>query len=168
MKGKLFFIILLILFLSLVSACSGKKVKLDGAPAEGTGDTGKAGEILIPGNSVIESGVKDIKSAAGTFDVSMGQFKGELKIDVIDGRFYGTLKFYNWGNGTPQPLKNLRINNDRIYFVRSITTKEELERYGGTAYFTQEFYGIFSGDGTLIRGYYRFLGAQDNWEARRK
>lgn len=168
MKIKLFVIIITILSLSLLSSCSGKKVKLDSSPAEDTGNTGKTGEILIPGNSVKESGVKDIKSAAGTFDVSMGQFKGELKIDVIDGRFHGTLKFYNWGNGIPQPLKNLRINNDRIYFVRSIRTKEELERYGGTAFFTQEFYGIFSGDGTLIRGYYRFLGAQDNWEARRK
>jgi len=168
MKLKLFFIILIILSLSIITACSGKKVKLDGTPSDNIERTGKTGEILIPGNSVKESGLKDIKSATGTFDVSMGSFRGELKIDVIDGRFYGTLKFYNWGNGVPQPLKNLRINNDRIYFVRSITTKEELERYGGTAYFTQEFYGIFSGDSRLIRGYYRFLGAQDNWEARRK
>jgi hypothetical protein len=98
----------------------------------------------------------------------MGIYKGELEIEVKDGRFYGTLKFYNRANDTAQPLKNLRINNDRIYFIRSITTKDELELYGDTAFFTQEFYGIFSSDGSLIRGYYRYPGARDNWEARRK
>lgn len=168
--GKNFsFTIILLLTLSLFAACSKKSLIESGLPDNGdTASADSSGIISIPGNTVKESGVEDIKTATGTFNVTMGPFRGELVTYVKDGRFYGTLKFYNWGNGTPQPLKNLRINNDRIYFVRSITTKEELERYGGTAYFSQEFFGIFSADGNFIRGYYRYLGAQDNWEARRK
>lgn len=168
MKKKYSSIIILILTLALFAACS-KKGLIENSISTG-GDfipADSAEVVLIPGNSVIDSGVEDLKTATGTFNVTMGPYRGELATYVKDGRFYGTLKFYNWGNGTPQPLKNLRINNNRIYFVRSITTKDELERYGGTAYFTQEFFGIFSADGNLIRGYYRYLGAQDNWEAKR-
>ena len=98
----------------------------------------------------------------------MSGYKGEIFIGVKDGVFYGTIKFYNWGNGAPQPLKNLKVNEDRVYFIRSITTKEEIVKYGGTDRFTQEFYGIFSKDRKIIRGYYRYAGTQDSWEAVKK
>lgn len=155
----------LIIPFSFILLCSKKQIQTPESILQGKNAEENIG---IAGNTVKESGVSDINKKTGTFNVTMGTYKGELAIEVKNGRFYGTIKFYNWGNGTPQPLKNLRINNDRIYFIRSITTKEELELYGGTAFFTQEFYGIFSSDGSLIRGYYRYLGAQDNWEARRK
>lgn len=166
-KNKL--LLLMILILPFFLFCSKKNISDTNSQIENKQPlTENNDKTTIPGNTVKESGVTDIKNRTGTFEVYMGSYKGELLIAVKDGRFYGTLKFSNWGNGTPQPLKDLRINNDRIYFVRSITTRDELKIYGGTAFFTQEFYGIFSSDGSLVRGYYRYLGAQDNWEARRK
>ena len=135
-----------------------------GNPVSGAGENTE----IIKGNSVTESGITDAVSHSGTFDIKMGDYKGEIFIGIADGSFYGTILFYNWGNGTPQPLRNLKVNDDRIYFIRSITSREEIERYGGTATFTQEFYGIFSKDREIIRGYYRYAGTQDSWEAIKK
>jgi len=129
-------------------------------------DTVKA--EIIKGNSIKDSGITDTENHTGTFEVKMGAYKGEVFIGVADNAFYGTILFYNWGNGTPQPLKNLKVNEDRIYFIRSLTTREEIEKYGGTAAFKQEFYGIFSKDRKIIRGYYRYAGTQDSWEAVKK
>lgn len=129
-------------------------------------DSGAEGKTeIIKGNSVTGSGITDVVNHSGTFDIKMGDYKGEIFIGIADGSFYGTILFYNWGNGTPQPLKNLKVNEDRIYFIRSITSREEIDKYGGTATFTQEFYGIFSKDKKIIRGYYRYAGTQDSWEA---
>ena len=108
------------------------------------------GTGIIKGNSIKDSGITDAANHTGTFDVKMGAYKGEIFIGVADGAFYGTILFYNWGNGVPQPLKNLKVNEDRIYFIRSLTTKEEIDKYGGTAAFTQDFYGIFSKDRKII------------------
>lgn len=164
MNKKIIILLLAAFPLCFFLLCAKKQVQV---PGDSISDKDTQINSSIAGNTVKESGVSDIAKSTGTFNVTMGAYKGKLVIEVKDGRFYGTLKFSNWGNGKPQPLKNLRVNNNRIYFVRSITSKEELELYGGTAFFTQEFYGIFSSDGYLIRGYYRYLGAQDNWEARR-
>jgi len=123
---------------------------------------------ILKGNDIKESGISEPDTYTGSFEITMSGYKGEIFIGIKDGSFYGTIKFYNWGNGTPQPLKNLRVNEDKIYFVRSITTKEELVKYGGTAFFTQEFYGFISKDKKIIRGYYRYAGMQDNWQAVRK
>jgi len=125
-------------------------------------------EKIVPGNSINESGIKDIKNHSGQFEMSMSGYKGELFIGVADGRFYGTVKFYNWGNGVPHPLTDLKVTEDKIYFKRVIKTKEDLIRYGGTAYFEQDFYGLFSSDSKMIKGYYRYTGTQDNWEAIKK
>lgn len=123
---------------------------------------------IVKGNSIKDSGVTDAENHTGTYDFKMGAYKGEIFIGVADGAFYGTILFHNWGNGIPQPLKNLKVNEDRIYFIRSLTTREEIDKYGGTAVFTQEFYGIFSKDRKIIRGYYRYAGTQDSWEAVKK
>lgn len=146
---------------------AGNIISQDNASGNVTPPGGGNGEIF-KGNSVKDSGISDLENHTGLFDVSMSGYRGEIFIGVADGMFYGTIKFYNWGNGTPQPLKDLRVNEDRVYFIRSITTREEIEKYGGTATFSQEFYGIFSKDGKIIRGYYRYTGTQDSWEAVRK
>jgi|GEM_PF-815445 len=117
------------------------------------------------GNSTNGDGVK--ATFQGDFHFSMSGYKGVLSLKEADGKVSGTLKFNNWGNGVPQPLKKLSIKGDRIYFERSMQTREELSKYGGRAYFKQDFYGIFSSDFSNIKGYYRYLGAQDNWEAKR-
>lgn len=120
------------------------------------------------GNNLSESGIKDVAVHSGQFDVSMSGYKGELFIGIDKDKFYGTIKFFNWGNGVPQPLINLKVTDDKIYFKREIKTKEDLIKYGGTAFFEQEFYGIFSADRKTVKGYYRYLGTQDNWEALKK
>jgi len=123
---------------------------------------------LLPGNSIQESGINDIVSHSGEFNLSMSGYKGELFIGVANERFFGTIKFFNWGNGIPQPLSDLKVTDDKIYFKRVIKTKDDLVKYGGTAYFEQEFYGIFTSDKKTIKGYYRYTGTQDNWEAVKK
>ncbi|MBP9042075.1 MAG: hypothetical protein KBG49_01150 [Spirochaetes bacterium] len=123
---------------------------------------------IIKGNDINGSGISNPEYYTGSFEITMSGYKGEIFIGIKDGAFYGTIKFYNWGNGVPQPLKSLRVNEDKIYFIRSITTREELIKYGGTDFFTQEFYGIISKDRKIIRGYYRYAGTQDNWQAIRK
>ncbi|PKL16805.1 MAG: hypothetical protein CVV49_14330 [Spirochaetae bacterium HGW-Spirochaetae-5] len=123
---------------------------------------------ILPGNNIQESGIKDITSHSGEFSITMSGYKGELFIGISNKRFYGTIKFFNWGNGVPQPLTDLKVTEDKIYFKRVIKTKEDLIKYGGTAYFEQDFYGIFTSDKKTIKGYYRYIGTQDNWEAVKK
>jgi len=123
---------------------------------------------IIPGNSIEDSGIEDIKNHVGQFDITMSGYKGELFIGTSNGRFYATIKFFNWGNGVPQPVTDLKINGDKIYFKRAINTKEDLVRYGGKAFFDQDFYGFFTPDKKTIKGYYRYTGTQDNWEAVKK
>jgi len=165
-------LVILLAVIVSVTGCSKGVKSVDGDISSAAGKPEKSTDIIkeeiVKGNSVKESGIKDPENHIGEFTVAMSGYRGEIFLGISDGVFYGTIKFYNWGNGTPQPLKNLKVNEDRIYFVRSILTREELVRYGGTATFVQEFYGIFSKDGKIIRGYYRYTGTQDSWEAIRK
>jgi hypothetical protein len=163
--NKTISLLLIIASLLTLTVC-GKTVKTDNRPPENTPVAD--GVIVLPGNSVIDSGVTDISSHSGLFDMSMSGYKGELFIGIADGKFYGTVKFYNWGNGVPQPLTDLRISEDKIYFKRVIKTKEDLIKYGGTAFFEQDFHGIFTPDKKTIKGYYRYIGTQDNWQAKKK
>jgi len=167
MKKKLLLLSLTAVCL-LFSACA-KSVKTDAVQAD-TDKNVPASETekKLYGNSITESGIKDISDHSGLFDISMSGYRGEIFIGTADNKFYGTIKFFNWGNGVPQPLIDLKVHEDKIYFKRQITTKEELAKYGGTAFFEQEFYGIFSADRKIIKGYYRYLGTQDSWQAYKK
>lgn len=111
---------------------------------------------------------KETEDVAGMYMLTMSGYRGELLLENTDGKLSGMIKFYNWGNGTPQPLTDLRISDNKIYFKRVINTKEDLIRYGGTAFFEQDFYGIFSADKKKIKGYYRYAGTQDGWKADKK
>lgn len=158
----------IILTALIITGCE-KSLRTDTVTNNINGTTSNVeADKILPGNSVNESGVKDISSHSGVFDVSMSGYKGELFIGIADGRFYATIKFFNWGNGTPQPVTDLKITEDKIYFKRIIKTKEDLIKYGGTAFFDQDFYGIFTADKKTIKGYYRYIGTQDNWEAIKK
>ena len=64
--------------------------------------------------------------------------------------------------------KDLRINNNKLYFIRSITGSEELKKYGGSRYFIQKFYGEFLLNGAEIRGYYVDTGTESQWRAAKK
>ena len=104
----------------------------------------------------------------GTYDVTVSDFKGVLTIEKESNRFNGSIRFFEWGNQQPQDLKNLRIRGNSIYFVRSVETKEELERLKSSRYFKQEFYGKYSDNGNFIKGYYTDSGIEKNWFATRK
>jgi len=119
-------------------------------------------------NETDKTGAGDIEGHTGIYALIMSGYKGEINIEFQDGKFTGTIKFFNWGNGVPQPLTDLRITGNKIYFKRIIRTREDLIKYGGTAYFEQDFYGIFSEDKKKIKGYYRYAGTQDGWKADKK
>lgn len=165
---KKFLLILSIIFTVLIITVCGKTVIKDPVSSDTNNISEVQNDSILPGNSVNDSGIKDITNHVGLFDVSMSGYKGELFIGITDGKFYATIKFYNWGNGTPQPVTDLKVTDDKIYFKRVINTKEDLLKYGGTAFFEQDFYGIFTSDKKTIKGYYRYIGTQDNWEAIKK
>ena len=104
----------------------------------------------------------------GTYNVTVSDFKGVLTIEKESNRFNGSIRFFEWGNQQPQELKNLRIRGNSIYFVRSVDTKEELERLKSSRYFKQEFYGVYYDSGNFIKGYYTDSGIEKNWFASRK
>jgi hypothetical protein len=162
----------IILSIFLIAGCTNA-LKTDSAVIDPVNNTLTDTEVnktdpILPGNNIQDSGVKDIASHSGEFSITMSGYKGELFIGISNERFYGTIKFFNWGNGVPQPLTDLKVSEDKIYFKRVIKTKEDLIKYGGTAYFEQDFYGIFTADKKTIKGYYRYTGTQDNWEAKKK
>ncbi len=107
------------------------------------------------------------KRYIGRYQIRMTGFQGDLVIQNRGGVFAGTIRFDNWGKGQAQALKNVIITGRKIYFIRSITTGEELEKFGAKRYFQQEFYGRFSEDGRLVRGYFKDSGGQNSWEGRR-
>ncbi len=121
--------------------------------------------IEKPNLDTLKNSKQKAFKGTGRFKFSMSGYRGELVLSEKAGVISGTLKFHNWGNGVPHPLKDVRLNGNRIFFKRSMETREELKKYGGRTLFKQKFYGIFSPDFSRIKGYYQYLGAQDNWKA---
>lgn len=124
----------------------------------------------IDKRTVIKNTAKkgDIQKFLGTYRLNVTGFMGTLDIFKIKDRFGGTISFDKWGYGKKQILKDVKINEGRIYFVRSLTTTEEMKKYNSTRFFTQKFYGSYSKDGKYIKGYYRDAGTQHSWKASKK
>ena len=160
----------LIIITAVMLISCAKTVKTDPAGNDALKDAvvNKSESAKEPVNETADIETKDIAIHAGVFTLTMSGYKGEITIDSQDGKLAGTIKFYNWGNGVPQPLTDVRITDNKIYFKRVIKTREDLIKYGGTAYFEQDFYGIFTEDKKKIKGYYRYAGTQDSWEAVKK
>jgi hypothetical protein len=161
---------ILIITSSVILSTCGKSVITDNKT-----ENSSSAEILNstetgiqPGDKIKDQGIKAATDRSGIFSFKMSGYKGEITLEVQDGKYYGTIKFFNWGNGTPQPLNDLKVTEDKIYFKRIIRTKEDLNKYGGTAYFEQDFYGVFTEDRKKIKGYYIYAGTQDSWEAVKK
>ncbi len=169
---KKFFTLLMILAttIMLISCAKAVKTSFSTASTEGLKDStaDKMETAKEPESENKDPGLKDIQAHTGVFELTMSGYKGEMIIEYSEEKLSGTIKFFNWGNGTPQPLTDLRITENKIYFKRIIRTKEDLVNYGGTAYFEQDFYGIFSEDKKKIKGYYRYAGTQDGWKADKK
>lgn len=167
---KRFSLCLIIITTTVMLISCGKAVKTDPAGNNVSDNAGinKTESGKQPGNEIKKTEIKDILDHTGVFALTMSGYKGEITIESLDGKLTGTIKFYNWGNGVSQPVNDLRITDNKIYFKRMIKTREDLIKYGGTAYFEQDFYGIFSEDKKMIKGYYRYSGTQDGWEAVKK
>lgn len=158
-----------IVFISILFMTCGKSVKKISSDKETVKEVMNTSPETIESENVIQKNIpEDISLHSGEFTVTMSGFKGELVLSNMDGVYSGTIKFFSWGNGIPQPLTDLKITDDKIFFKRVIKTREDLTKYGGTAFFEQDFYGIFTADKKTIKGYYRYTGTQDNWEAKRK
>ena len=102
---------------------------------------------------------------AGNYKFNANGNDGILTVVKGEKGYYGTIRFPNWGKGATEYLKRLSFKGRRIYFVRSVTTREEITRTGASTYFTQEYYGEFSTDGTLASGQYIIRGAKNQWNA---
>lgn len=107
------------------------------------------------------------KKYLGTYRLRMTGFTGELIIFSDNGILKGSIQFSAWGRGKKQPLKKVSIKGRKMYFIRSISTKKEIEEFGGSRYFKQDFYGTFSEDGSTIKGYFKDSGAQNSWDGRK-
>lgn len=92
---------------------------------------------------------------------------GYLYLGIQNGVIYGFIRFPQWANGVPEPLKGLMIIGNRIQFVRSVTTPEELRRVGANAYFIQNYYGEYKQGGDVIQGYYDVAGNRKMWDSSR-
>ncbi len=105
---------------------------------------------------------------AGEYKIVLEEYQGVLTIMKRGGGYRGTLRFVNWGTGAAEELKNFSIRNNSIYFLRSITSSDDLVKYGSSRYFRQEFHGEFSEDGRSLNGYYNETGVEIKWYARKK
>ena len=107
-------------------------------------------------------------SVLGIYRLTASGHRGILRLYSRKNRSYGYIRFPHWAKGVAEPLKYLRIKGNKISFIRSVTTKKELQRVGANFYFTQRYYGTFNKNKTFISGFYTSRGAKSIWEARKK
>jgi hypothetical protein len=122
--------------------------------------------IAVPdegeGLSAWQLGLKD---CIGDYVVNAAGNHGYLSLRASGGTVYGTIRFPGWGRGATEYLKGVTIAGNRICFVRSVTTQQELRRVGANACFTQQYSGEYYQSGRLIKGYYTVQGMRKPWEA---
>jgi len=136
--------------------CSKKIVKNDDNAS--TSDNGN--------DSTDPDDIEYLKGLSGAYKIIIAEgFTGRLVLKIDKGSFTGTIQFDNWGNGLPEPLKDIRINREKIYFIRSIQTQEELKKFGSTRFFKQHFFGKILENGKRIKGYFIDSGVETAWRA---
>lgn len=106
-----------------------------------------------------------LKDYVGDYTVNAAGNHGYLSLRANGGYLYGTIRFPNWGRGATEYLKNVGIANGKLYFIRSVTTQQELRRIGANAYFSQQYSGEYLRSGNLIRGFYIVNKERRQWEA---
>ncbi|MBN2041741.1 MAG: hypothetical protein JW864_17020 [Spirochaetes bacterium] len=119
-----------------------------------------------PGNAVTD--VSNPDDFPGEYEAYISNFKAIITLRVRNNKFYGEIRFSSPGSGVPQPLKDLTIADNKIYFIRSVETEEELKKYGSSRFFKQTFHGGFSADRKKIKGYFIESGAESSWGAFKK
>ncbi|TFH43366.1 MAG: hypothetical protein E4G96_01300, partial [Chrysiogenales bacterium] len=95
-----------------------------------------------------------LKDYLGNYVVNAAGNHGYLSLRVGKNGVYGTLRFPEWGKGGTEYLKSVRIANGRIYFVRSVTSRQEQTRLGANRAFVQVYNGEYYRSGGRIKGHY--------------
>ena len=142
---------------------------------------GKEGNILreidIENVKKIEF-IKEIKKIYSMNDDER-KFLGTYRADVSDhkailifyrkrrGHLGASIRFLSWGRGKVEYLKNVRVERNSIYFLRSCRAKL-CRHIGATTNISQRFRGEISADGIKIEGYYKGGESDTRWEATRK
>ncbi len=108
-----------------------------------------------------------LKDYIGDYVVNAAGNHGYLSLRASGGYVYGSIRFPGWGRGATEYLKGVRIAGGKIYFIRSVTTPQELKRVGANAYFSQQYTGEYFQSGSLIKGFYTVQGQRKQWEARK-
>ncbi len=154
---------LLVLYMPAIIACSKKLTKSEKKIAEDA----MRKDITDIADNRSENNNKLLINYSGNYRLTIPEFKGFLTIsfDKKTGKISGTIKFDAWGKGVPEPLKNIKINNKKIYFIRSIVSSDEMKRYGSSRLFKQKFFGAFNKDGSVIKGFFVETGTETNWRA---
>jgi len=106
-----------------------------------------------------------LRDYVGDYQINAAGNRGFLSLRAGGGRVYGTVRFTDWGRGATEYLKSLQIGGGKIYFIRSVTTAQELKRVGGNAYFVQRYSGEYIKSGRMIKGFYTVYGSRKEWEA---
>jgi hypothetical protein len=106
-----------------------------------------------------------LKDYIGDYTLNAAGNHGYLSLRASGGYLYGTIRFPEWGRGATEYLKYVRLVDGKIYFTRSVTTPQELQRIGGNSYFIQQYSGEYFQSGNLIRGYYTIQRSRKTWEA---
>jgi hypothetical protein len=122
---------------------------------------------IIPGEEKEpESGDLPIRHY-GIFKINASGHIGYLYLSDNNGTVYGTIRFPEWGLGSYEKLKDIRVGKDSITFTRSVTTAQEMRKTGAPVYFTQKYQGTYSLGGKFIKGQYRTSQGKFLWEAQR-
>ncbi len=106
-----------------------------------------------------------LKDYVGDYTVNAAGNRGFMSLRAGGGGLYGTIRFPEWGRGTTEYLKNVRIVGGKIYFTRSATTPYEIKKLGTNKYFIQNYSGEYFRSGSYIRGTYSVQGEMKSWEA---
>ncbi len=106
-----------------------------------------------------------IRDYLGDYTINAAGNNGRLSLRAGKEGVYGTIRFPDWGKGATEYLRNVRIANGRIYFVRSVSTRQEQARLGASRTFVQVYQGEYYRSGTRIRGYYTVDGMRKQWDA---
>lgn len=103
----------------------------------------------------------------GSYRVNISGHQGDLWIYTTKTGYTGaTLRFATWGRRAPEYLKGVRIEGNRIQFVRSCSGAE-CARIGSPAPFRQIYSGEMDMDGRLIEGNYTGGQNASGWKAYR-
>ena len=132
----------------------------------GNKDSAVSLEEDFSGNKITD--VSNPEEFIGEYEAYIANFKAIITLSIRNNKFYGEIRFSDWGNGLPQPLKGLNIAENKIFFIRSVETEEELKKYGSSRFFKQRFHGVFSTDQKKIKGYFIESGAESSWGAFKK